>query len=560
MAERELSVILKLGGMEEGARKTAAYADANKKAAASVDGLTDAERRLMAQQRQMAAAGAGGSPVSAAQRWQAVSMREQQGYQRQMLAPEAGGGYMPGIPGSLKAALGVSALAAGFGGIGRQLTAFGEKPPLSRSEAFESISSEFIKAVPIIGQFAQALGGAKDYLSGFAHVLAKAQNDLELRGQRSNLNNQIGQLQFEGLEQVRGGVRNWRQARSSRMATENLMGSLTPADMASFGAVDQFGSPNYAPGEARFGKRLAEASAAAAAENVAEAQRQFDKAQSDPSRVAGDIGVAFAQGRANRAQKDVAEMERRRLDALRNPGRENDLMFTDERVYKRELGVAAGKAGQAQIELSEKINQQALKNTELEKRRAELLAEQNALAQRRAEIGARQLDIDKADLDIVRDKVQRSKSGFGQAGMAAPGELESVLATKRQAEQFGFGSLSPEQKALLAGNQFTANFANQQAITVGQQNPAAQTLAAEAGLGNLQALEAQAARGAEDIRRALLSTQAEQQKAIEEAAALYAKGLGEAVVKGLAGKFDQLKAELLLQIDQKILQGGRGGP
>jgi hypothetical protein len=481
MADRQVNIRVRI----EGAQGIEKLTQATRGAGAAAQ---EAEQRY---QKMNAATAKAFDPRAEAQKV-LVRRAQQTAVQREVerLSPTPATPAAPwGVPGSLASLAGLSAIssgarALGTGGVAAQQAAVGGQ--FNAGQTFGKVFAEMAEGVPIIGSFVSGLRDLFSVLSGNARKISELKRDVEGRSQAEGLARARSAATFAGSQRIAALQSGALDAATSTNAAAGFAAGLTPDVLAGFRS-DSFGGQ-------RRDIALAEAQATAARGAVGNRQAAANVAA---------VKAASASERLNEADAKVGDINSRIAEAQRRGDSKAALALQGQRVIAGQEALTAGQnAGQANTSLQERL-------TELQKAQAD--AAQKELAAKQATV-----NLEKARVGVLQQ-------GAVAAGLSQPGELQSILAAVKQAQQFGFGNLVPEAQQALLANPTTADFARRQAQELGQQNPVQRELEQVVGL-----------RGAGDNR-----TADEMADALERASAAIAeegaRNIQEAFETGMTG-------------------------
>lgn len=172
----------------------------------------------------------------------------------------------------------------------------------------------------------------------------------------------------------------------------------------------------------------------------------------------------------------------------------------------------------------------------------QLAAVQAESALRKANVGIAQ-----AELQVVEAKIQKQKGGLEQFGMYDPAKQRAALEAMTRARDGGFESLTPEQKALLAGTGLTADFAAKRSRESVADADVTKALLAQLGDQDLKTLEGERERLRKKIK-VDLEVDAEQLK--KEVEDKVIGGLGDALRQAIGEAF----RVVIRDIDLKQIQ------
>lgn len=250
-----------------------------------------------------------------------------------------------------------------------------------------------------------------------------------------------------------------------------------------------------------------------------------------------------ARGRAGDAATSEMEQRQRTSDAERRSGA---AMVDAERAYAE-----AKNTPDKENEFRDKVRQADIARTQYAQELARheqtiTRAKETALEVARSESAVRKANIAiaQAELQVVEAKIGKTKGNLEQFGMYDPSKQRAVVEAMERAQKGGFDSLSPEQKGLLSGTGFTADYARKASRESVEDSDVTKRLMTSLGQQDLKTLEAEKTRLQGQIN---LEAKIDAEKFREEVEKQLSAGLG----KLLANTIGEI---MRVQLDQIKLQ------
>lgn len=147
------------------------------------------------------------------------------------------------------------------------------------------------------------------------------------------------------------------------------------------------------------------------------------------------------------------------------------------------------RAQQAALEAQQALARSAAVQQVSEASIAESKERQLAHDRAKAELAAREFDLSKARLDLVRQEEQKVRGGARSFGSMDPASQQQLLFAARQAQQFGFENLPPVARQVLLGNGITGDHFGKIAEDLGAAAAGFKELMQAVGQKDLMALQ-----------------------------------------------------------------------
>lgn len=360
--------------------------------------------------------------------------RQRRQEERQRIQEEAAANRSMGVPGPLKAILGVGALNSAVGGLRQGVN---ERIASGRRITAGGLAADMAESVPLAGNMvglirdaqwrtadtatsAEIMGLGNGFAGNRAQMMARMQTANQIAAAQQ-------QAQLAGLDAV--GARRFANqiaGRGGQFITENRLGVSN---------------------EATGGVRLAAAEAQANLQTARDRQAALERT------AAGSMGEAGAATKAREgAQFNLALAKQQEADARRRY-ESGDYKNTSEIT-------SSGADAVAQARLNATVKEQQVLDRIAQEKEAIAKADRDAkaaaegrqqLAQAELELAQRSLDVKKNTLDVMRNQEQVLKGGAEQFAFMSKGDQRRL---ERAAEKFkdgGFDSLSKRDREMLRG-------------------------------------------------------------------------------------------------------------
>lgn len=194
---------------------------------------------------------------------------------------------------------------------------------------------------------------------------------------------------------------------------------------------------------------------------VRQLQRELDRAK---ARAAGQNAMQTEAGR----QRIYDRGEWLAInDIIRHPQWNTPLRLSLAGLF----GSGGGKVGVAQVAGTELQGSEAVlaKRAQLEKAITEARRNQLSIAEKEHAVREADINLQRTQLALIRNREQRTGSIEQQVGMMSAGERINAQATINRAKRFGLAGLTPQQRGLLAG--LAPEYTRIEAQKLGAHNP-----------------------------------------------------------------------------------------
>lgn len=159
----------------------------------------------------------------------------------------------------------------------------------------------------------------------------------------------------------------------------------------------------------------------------------------------------------------------------------------DERVRMTTTNEKGGNVWRTEMEKSQiRIKDMEILEKQKEIQAAIAMHEKNSmdLAKKRYELRNRDIEISKAELDVLREKEAKAKSFAATMGMASGADKLALKSAIEDANQFGIDTLSEDRRNLIG--RFVPDYAGKKAQQSVENDPTVQAIIAATGEKNLQ--------------------------------------------------------------------------
>lgn len=332
-----------------------------------------------------------------------------------------------------------------------------------RQETFKGVAA----ATFAVGVFTRTVEAASKATLAYVQAVSKGQS-----GTAAAVRGAIDTLLFGIPSTVEGHVESIRYAGSKASAAtvrEQTSQSMAQMNLMS-GARSGIGDLRIESAQAN---AMQTGEAGIATRRAREARAYARLEPEGRARYDADIALQQAQVGRKAASAGLGEIDRQ-------IGATNDRLGSareSSEFWRRPGGITNQFVGQIAGDYKREADTRLLKE-QAELQRLLQLRKQSQLQldEKSLDVQRKKVDVSKAELAVVAQKEQRAKASQESFGLMSGGDKAGLLYSLRQAKNQGFGTLTEEQRGMLAGNDLTSDFIRKEALKSAGNDPVYQEI------------------------------------------------------------------------------------